>query len=800
MMGQRTVASMGIQDFGRRGRLVLHLLASAAFVSLALHAVPAAAQQAVFYAIPAGSLDSALTRFGAASGVQVLYSSAITSGLKTKGASGTLGPQAALGRLLDGTGLTYRFTGPASVTISSPNETASTSNVPGATPLQPIIVRAEGATTEGSNSYNATAVTVAGKIAVPVREVPNSVTVITRKQIEDQNLNSVDAILRQTPGVTAVNYGDGTYYFNARGFSLDSQYDGMPVTGGIQYLPQFDSSIYDRVEVLKGPAGILQGSGSGPAGTANFVRRAASDTYSLTTDTQIGSWDFYRGTVDLTGPLNTDGSARGRVIVTGQDRDFFYDDGHERHGTIYGNVAFDVTDDTTVTLSGAYERQKLAPFDYGQSLYSNGDFLDVSRSDFFGAPWNSSTNHIAEGYANVVHRFDDDWVWNTTATYRDFGGPSRYAYMDDLVDPATNLADYALQSQEISQQWFGFDTNLTGSYELFGREHKLLIGANYSHIAAENRSGYAPGGLIDIFDTDSIPDIDIPFDYGTKTRSQQWGIYGQTRLSITDPLTVVLGGRVSWYRSENQSLYPTVGDWVDDPSVNGKFSPYLGIVYDLTDDLSVYASYADIFTPQTQLSYTSGGLPPRVGEQYEVGIKGDFFDGGLSATLAAFEIRDKNRAISDPDPLHPPGSYIAAGEAKSRGIELTVSGEVTPNWSVMGGYTYLYTEYQDANLDPEEPRHTFKLWNKYTFDNEALAGFSLGGGARIVSETQRGTTKQGGYAVFDAQIGYKINEHADFTITAKNVFDRKYFDRLPTYFFGQYGEPRSIMADLKVKW
>ncbi|MDE1995160.1 MAG: TonB-dependent receptor, partial [Rhizobiaceae bacterium] len=316
-------------------------------------------------------------------------------------------------------------------------------------------------------------------------------------------------------------------------------------------------------------------------------------------------------------------------------------------------------------------------------------------------------------------------------------------------------------------------------------------------------SGYEDAGLFNIFDAGSIPYVDVPYGYNNQEIAQQWGLYAQTRLSITDPLTVILGGRESWYEAKNRSILPTDGEWSEDPAVHGKFTPYVGVVYDLTKQYSVYASYADIFTPQTNLTASGGGVAPRVGNQYEVGVKGDFFDGALSATLAAFDIHDKNRAITDPDnPLF----YIAAGSARSRGIEFTLSGEITSNWNVMAGYTYLETKYLDDPdnagdvLDPEEPRHSFKLWNKYTFDTGALRNVSLGAGARIISSTQRGVISQGGHAVFDAQIGYKINDHAQVTITANNLFDRVYFDRIPTQYFGLYGEPRSIMADLKVKW
>ena len=801
----------------------------AATAILLVTALPLAAQQqdktartvseSVYrFDIPAQPLSSAIADVGAASGWRIAYAFAMPAGSRSKTLSGRMSVPDAVGRLLAGTGLSYRVSGDKSIVLTDAVETAAVTRRYGdATPLAPIVVnrKTEGATTEGSDSYTADVVTVAGKTPVPLREVPNSVSVLTSKRLADQNLNSVEAAMRQTTGVTATPYGDGTSYFRARGYELDAQYDGMPTTAGIQYLEQFDTAIYDRIEVLRGPAGVLQGSGGGPAGTVNLVRRMPLDHFALSTDTQVGSWNYKRQAVDVTGPLNDAGTVRGRLIGVGQDRDFFYDEAGEWHGTAYGALQIDLTPDTTLSLSSTYEKRRLSPFDYGLSLYTDGTFLNAPRSAFFGADWSYTNYSTADAYANLRHEFDNGWVSETTLLYRDARTDGKYAYMYGGIDPVDQTAEFDWQGGDVTQKTFGIDTNISGAFDFLGHESHLLLGANYA-LRDKTQLGSLifgePNGY-NVFTAHSeIPEIDMPLT-GDQNRSQEAGLYGQARLKLLDPLTVILGGRLSYYSNEHRDHTPEAGDWSSDPSVNGKFTPYAGIVYDLNDDLAVYASYSSIFTPQANLTFDGSALPPREGKQYEVGVKGSFFDGALTATLAAFNINDSNRAVEDPD--HPgfPTNYVAAGKARSRGIEAEVSGEVVSGWNLTAGYTYLNTEYLDDPenaglvLSPEEPRHTFKFWSQYAFQDGQLDGLTLGVGGRIISSTQRGSgsgvtdvAHQGGYAVVDAQIGYKFNEHLDAALTVKNVFDKTYFDRLPTNFFGIYGEPRSVMVSLKSHW
>lgn len=809
----REVTYSGLRGNGAASRPgIAVLLATAAVLTIISHS-PADAQQTVKVAraatrsfnIPAQSLAPALTMFGDQADMQVTADTALLEGLQGQPVVGDFGTLEALSRLLSGTGLSWRSIGPRSVALVRAPHAAD-----GAIQLGPVKVQGDNgaqgyapprtdlAATDGLRGYAASAATVAGKGAQSLRDIPQSVSVITRQLMNDHNMVSLEDALRQTTGVTSVPYGDGSAYFQTRGYGSEVQFDGIPANNGLQYLSQFDLGMYDRVEVLRGPAGLLQGSGS-PAGTVNLVRKRPHDSFGWAGSLMGGSWNNLHADLDVTGPLNASGTIRARGVISGQDRDFFFDKAHEKHVLVYGIVEADLDPDTTLTLSGAFEDQTVGPFDYGQSTYSNGKILGASRSAFFGVPWAKGPTHSREAYASLDHRFGGDWAAKVSVDYRRQRLTGKYGYIDGFVDPADNTADYALQSQYVLNEWLGVDANVSGSVTLFGRAHSLLFGANYAWRNNADHSGYTGLSGVDVFNI-NIPEQDIPFDSGGNTRTEQFGLYGQGRFSLADPLTLVLGGRITDYRSKSRSGYPVLGDFTKDPNVTGKFTPYAGLVYDVTSSFTLYGSYVDIFIPQTNRTFTETSLKPRTGRQVELGAKAALLDGRLNATLAAFDIRDRNRAYEDPE--HPT-YYIAVGKVRSRGVEAEVSGEPLPGWNLLAGYTYLRTKFlKDTNnegalFDSEEPRHTFKLWNTYRFQPLDMPGFQIGGGIRVMSKTTRGGPYQPAYAVVDGQIGYRIDRDWSVTATVNNLFDKRYFARVPFYYFGIYGEPRSVTVALR---
>lgn len=657
------------------------------------------------------------------------------------------------------------------------------------------------AMTEGTDSYKPSLVTV-GKVAQAPKDIPASVTTITRQRMDDQNLTSVSDALLNTPGITAVTYGDGTSYYQSRGYAAQVQFDGMPANNGLQYLPQFDLAMYDRVEVLRGPAGLLQGFGD-PGGTVNLVRKRPQDQYALTGSVSAGSWDTYRTEWDVTGPLTDSGNIKGRLGFSGQGGNSFVNHSNSGQGLIYGSLAFDLDPNTQLTVGAAHQKINLNAIDYGLSTYSDGSFVKSKRSGFYGTDWSYADTVMNEVYADLVHQFDSGWQSRTAVNYRTSDIASKYGYVDFTVNP-DNSADYVLQRQHDKYRWLGIDSYVNGPFELFGRTHQLLVGVNYADSHQRSVSGNIDAGTVNVFNID-VPNSAIPYDSGTVSDTSQYGVYGQVTFKPTDALSLIVGGRQNHYESSRNQIVPTDEPTQHDPDQN-KFSPYAGVVLGLNSWLSAYASYSNIFTPAQAFQTTAQGqvLKPRTGQQGEIGLKGDFLDGRLGASVAVFQIDDKNRPIADDAN---PGRWVAQGKSRSRGVEAELTGKVLPNWDVQAGYTYLQADLRGAAadngsaLDTEEPKHLLKLWNTYHFEQGALNDWRVGGGVRTQSRTTRNNVSyQGGYTVVDALVGYKINSHLDLALNMNNLFDRTYYARVPSSYYGLYGDPRNAALTLRVKY
>lgn len=807
---------------GRKGAKVKGLLATTA-VALVLGAPFAHAQsvakpvqlaqadQARGFTIPAGPLNDALTAFGAQAGMQVSVETAQVQGVTSPGASGRMTPQEALAHLLAGTGFTYRLTG----------NTATLEKLPpargGAIQLGPVQVEAAGASkggssdpaaTEGLHSYAANAATVAGKTAQRLREIPQSVSVITRQQLDDENAITIEDALRQATGITVQTSGNpylGSAYY-ARGYALSSEYDGVPSSSSLNVgTPQFDLAMYDRIEVLRGAAGLTQGAGE-PGGVVNFARKRPLDTFQTSGSVSVGSWNAFHADGDVTGPLNESGSVRGRLVLAGTDQDFYYDNSHARSGMVYGIVEADLTPTTLFSLSGTVQADAKHGVFQGLPTYTTGGFLDVPQSYNPDPSWTRIGQTSEEVFAELSQRLGDDWQIKGSLRYHNTTTSARYAATETGVNPIDNTADYFSTIDHTDFSWLAADVNATGSFDLLGRTHQLLIGVNYDESRHRDQYGgsYFPGVNVlapNIADPNDVPTGDF------RSPSEQYGAYGQLRLSLMDPLTLVLGGRLTHYDSQTGSgSYGGDVPRISNPGgTNAKFTPYAGLLYAVDSDISVYANYASIFVPQTELTQAGNALPSRVGNEYEVGAKGSFFDNGLNASVALFDLQDKNRAYN-----FPIGSffYLATGKVETKGFEFELSGSPLPGWDIFAGYTYVDAQYDaDATNQGQAyaanvtPRHNFKLWSVYRFSDGVLNGFSAGGGVLASSSLVGDQVRQSGYAVFSGQLGYKIDDHWQATVTVNNIADTRYYQTVNWTGSGNYfGDPRNVMFTLRTTY
>jgi outer membrane receptor for ferric coprogen and ferric-rhodotorulic acid len=669
---------------------------------------------------------------------------------------------------------------------------------------------------------------VGGKEPARLREIPQSVTVITKERIEDQGLRTIDEALNWIPGITITPNNTLETQFRSRTHSLNATYDGVPVYGSLNAFPQLDLAVYERIEVLRGPAGLFQGTG-GIGGTVNLVRKRAKREFGASASLAAGSWDNYNTTADVTGPLNADGSLRGRLVVSGIDRKYFYDAADTKKYLGYATLDWDITPATTLSLSFTSQDSKTRASSTGLPAdRSTGRLLDLPRDTNLTTKWSHYEWTTKDYTAELAHRFDSGWSATAKILRREQDSRNHNGRQSSSVDTLAQTLSYQGSDTDGSYERDAVDVYVSGPFRLFGQEHKLLLGYNRDRYLNHTEYGYPDGGGytngsiagIPLGRPDLVPDFGEVSYYltGNETETIQSGFYGRLQLRLADPLTAIIGARVSDYRSRRRGVAPsTPTSWVTSADkTNDEVTPYAGLVFDVNKEASLYASYSDIFIPLTLQKADGSTLDPEIGEQYEIGGKGEFFNGKLNATIAYFQINDKNRSYLDPDS---PGSgtwwYLNAGKLETKGWEIELAGSPAPGWNLQGSYTQQKTRYvKDSSasnvggpLDAQDPERMIKFWGTYRFSGESLNGLILGLGANYQSKTAAGTTgtaplrKQDGYTVANAFLAYRLDKNLSLSLNINNLFDKKYYARLGgTSVNTFYGEPRNFLLTLRATY
>ncbi|EPJ96451.1 TonB-dependent siderophore receptor [Pseudomonas psychrophila] len=755
--------------------------------------------------IPQQPLASALNRLAAQSGLQVIFDGTLVVGKSSPGVVGTKEPEVALAEVLKGSGLAWRATGGNSVMLEKAPESGSTLQL-GETSIQGRVM---GEVTENTGSYTTGAMQTATKLPLTLRETPQSVSVVTRKRMDDKAMTTISDVVQSAPGIYLNNSGGaGRPTFSARGFDVDTiLYDGFP-TSFLTYLPSSEANLamYDRVEIVRGATGLAQGAGS-PAGAINLIRKRPPHEFQATLTGSAGSWDDYSSTLDIGGPLNENGTLRARTVISRQDAKSFRDSVGSDADLFYGVVDADLSDSTTLTL-GAYRQKDHTNYVWGGlPMVRGGGHLGLSRDTFLGHDWEYMDNRTTGYFATLEHGLANDWKLRMAAmqstTHTDVLASSIWAYNR-----------HYLWTQAMEQKETGYDLAFSGPFQLLGQEHDLTVGVSKRQL--DYRTGKLWEAFIDngtdLFTWDprghAKPDI-VKGPNGRPETTTQDSLYASTRLRLTEPLSLILGGRLDWYEFENrtnpESSY----------KVTRNLTRYAGLVYDLNPHHSVYVSYTDIFKPQTEKGIGAEVIVPIVGENYEVGIKGEYFDGALNASAAIFQIDQKNRALELPDVKGCGTSaisacYEASGLVRSRGIDLELQGALTENWQLAGGYTYTQTKYvsdTNATLEGQDfnrrlPRQLFKLSTIYTLPGD-LQRWRIGGDvyqqSQIRTSGGSGTTawqnRQGSYTVAGLVAGYKASEQLDLQLNVNNLFDRTYYVSIANGGYDPYdiyGDPRNM--------
>jgi len=489
--------------------------------NVAMTPLVAQAQQADFD-IPAQPLTDALAAFGRQSGMQVTVDANLIRGKQSPGVNGSMSSEAVLTRLLAGSGVVYEIKGGNTAMLKAE----------GGTLLSPITVEgqilSDSGRTEGTNSYAGSQVSVGSKTPVSMRETPQSVSVVTRQRLDDQNITTLQDAMKNTTGMTAQRF-DGAGNFNtinARGYQADTiLLDGVPTSANGNQATGLDTAIYDRIEVLRGPAGLFQGAGE-PGATINMVRKRPGKELAIMGDATAGSWETYRGVADVSVPLVESGKARARFVVVRDEREPYIDVLNSEKIVGYGTVEFDVTSDTTLSFGATYQEID-SVLDQGLPAYADRSFAHVDRSTFTGANWNNQELETKDFFAELQHNLDNGGRLQVSA--RRFDRDMRYkgARANGAIDPSTGNFDIQTLEYGFGLEATAFDAYGTTPFNLGGQTHNIVLGADYRK-ERNQRSIYqtGPNYTSNIFNPNhNIPEPTFTANVKEPSFESEYGVY-----------------------------------------------------------------------------------------------------------------------------------------------------------------------------------------------------------------------------------------------------------------------------------
>jgi len=658
--------------------------------------------------------------------------------------------------------------------------------------------------TEGTKSYTAKSASTSTKLNLSLRETPQSVKVLTRKYLDDTNTNSLQEMLNNVTGITT-NRWDERQYPTARGFDVDYYlFDGVPSTAEADIANDPDLSMYDRVEVVKGANGLMTGAGN-PAVAINMVRKHAnSKALTGTLSSSYGSWNAWNSMADISAPLNADGSVRGRIVVKHESTDSFADLYEKENNLFYGVLDADLTDSTYLSVGASYQNLERSGIKWGglPAFYTDGSLTHFDRDLTVTSDWTYWNTNTTTAFAQLKQKLFNDITLNVNYDYRQIDAETALLYLwSGSVDKATNssagLYPYTDTSKTTQNN---ADIYFSAPFTLAGLQQEVVAGFMYN--LSEKTDRY--------YGTPTLDNYTIDFDNFTPSKllgsinnnvaspsnkTTQTGAYLAGKFTLLDPLKLVAGVRVSNWEYES-------ADGDGNRKFNNKVTPYAGLIYDFLEDYSWYASYTGIFKPEDKQNADGQYLDPREGKSYETGLKGEFFDKQLNASMSVFLTKQDNVAeiigtVMDGDEVK--NIYGSADGVESKGFEIELDGKLTDKWDMSFGLAHFNAKDADGNkVQTTAARTSANLFTKYTINK-----WSVGGGLNYKSKAYKdetaGRITQDAYVLANLMAAYQVDQNIKLQLNVNNLFDEKYYEGLGVNSM-VYGAPRNATLTFRYQF
>ncbi|WP_434559349.1 TonB-dependent siderophore receptor [Pseudomonas sp. R1-6] len=646
--------------------------------------------------------------------------------------------------------------------------------------------------------YRATRSSTATRTDSDIRDTPQSIDVIPAQVIKDLNTTRIDRALDFAGGVSRQNNFGGLTFLNysVRGFTTGELYkNGFAINRGSYSAP--DTSNIERIEVLKGPAASLYGRGD-PGGLVNIVtKRPQAEAFS-NLNISAGTWDRYRSSLDVNSPLDSEGNLLARVNMAIEDNGSFRDHVDSQRRIISPSLTWQISPDTRLMLDTEFSRTE-SVFDRGIPAV-NGELGSVKRSTFMGEPNDGQIRNDNQTIDLALeHYLNDNWKVRLANHYTQ--GTLNGASSEPQALVGTTITRFYRERD------FEWNDNITqaelhGNFELAGWQHQTLAGLEYENY--RNSQKYPQSATLASYGLDIYnpvygqpkPALTRANDFHEHTESYALNL--QDQIAFTDRLRGLIGVRLE--RIEQTSLNRTTA--VSNSQEKDVATPRVGLLYQLAPQVGVFANASTSFKPNT-IGTQGQVYKPEKGLGYETGLKLDLFDSRIGATIALFHI-DKENVVTT-DAL---GESVAAGEARSQGLDLQFSGQITDALRVIGAYAYIDAEVTkgDSALPKGSDllgiaRNSGSLMGVYEFQDGALRGSDMGAAFNYVGERsgQAGSSfKLPSYSIVDLLAHYKASEDVTLGLNLNNLFDRKYYERSYNSAWVLPGEPRNLSVSLSL--
>lgn len=644
----------------------------------------------------------------------------------------------------------------------------------------------------------------ATKLNLSIQETPQSVSVVSRPQIEDFALEDINSLLRYAPGVTVEYVETDRIYYTARGFDIvNFQYDGVgvPFSSGLFHGHQ-DTALFEQVEVVKGAAGLITGFAN-PSATVNYIRKRPTEDLGGAVSVSAGSEDRLRVQGDISGAISD--RVRGRVVAVRDDGDSYLDRREEEKSLFYGVIEADLTEHTTLTVGHTFNRSRADGSMSGALplFYSDGTQTNYSVSTSTATDWAFRDVDSTQSFVELKQQLNESW--NLTLQYtvnkQDMEAEELYVYDTPNRNTEIGLLGYAF-AYELDEKSKIIDAFVSGSFTLAGREHEMVIGYNYADIDLTGQSFYDYTNGFPVLGSDwasgntphpNFVDTD-PYTTGHKDNQKHKAFYIATRLNITDQLSLLAGAR---RMSVDQKGFNYGTDVKSDAS---ETVPYVGATFDINDAVTLYGSYSEVFTPQSWVTPDFQPLGVAEGENAEVGIKVSLNDGLATGTLALFQSKldnlgEFNRVVAGVN------TYDGLNY-ETNGAELEIIGSINDATNISFGITHLdKVEGDDGEkVRTYLPRTTIKLAS--AIDISAIPGLTLGASVNwqddiYIEPAANVRVDQDSYALVNAFARYRLSDDVTLSLNVNNLTDKKYINSL-YWTQGFYGAPRQMQAS--VNW